>query len=307
EGALMSDGESIEATLEELRSLGVRLAIDDFGTGWSSLSRLREFPVDKLKIDRAFVREITSPTDDVPLVAAIVAMASSLGLTVVAEGVETLEQLAALHALGCEEVQGYLLSRPVTAEALEALLAEPVGLLDGPSATVSAQRRSLEEREFMGMVASATASPSPDSSLVRTMLAELQRVSDLDSVYLSMRHPERGAQEVKVTANGPRLVVPQGMVTPWRGSPCAAMLDGGPHVTTDMRVDFPAHALTRIGVVGHVTVPVRDASGEIYGTLCGATTSPLNAGAGTVVLLELFASLVGDHVRVAGTLELAAR
>ncbi len=122
EGALMRDAASIVPTLEALRALGVGLAIDDFGTGWSSLSRLRSFPVDKLKIDRSFVSEITSSTDDAPIVAAIVAMAHSLQLTTVAEGVETREQLACLERHGCEEVQGYLLSRPVTAEALIDLL-----------------------------------------------------------------------------------------------------------------------------------------------------------------------------------------
>ncbi len=299
EGALMADACSAEPTLRELRALGVRLAIDDFGTGWSSLSRLRDFPVDKLKIDRAFVREITSPTDDVPLVAAIVAMAKSLGLAVVAEGVETLDQLAALHGLGCDEVQGYLLSRPLAAGDLEALVADPIGLLDGPSAAMSAQRRSLEERELMGMVASATTAPSPDSALVATMLEELRRVAGLDSVFLTAYHEGRRAQEVKVTANGPRLVVPRGMVMPWTSSPCAQMLAGGPKVTADLRVEHPSYALTAIGVAGHVTVPVRGPSGEVYGTLCGASTEPLTVGAGTVVLFELFASLVAEHGRAA--------
>ena len=154
EGALMRDASSIVPTLHALRALGVRLAIDDFGTGWSSLSRLRSFPVDKLIIDRSFTSEITSSSDDAPIVAAIVAMAHSLQLTTVAEGVETSEQLACLHEHGCEEVQGYLPSRPLPPDRLLDLLAEPGGLL-GPAAT-SDGGLSAAERSLMGLVGETT-------------------------------------------------------------------------------------------------------------------------------------------------------
>ncbi|HEX7165582.1 MAG TPA: EAL domain-containing protein [Acidimicrobiales bacterium] len=292
EGALMSDKRPIDATLNALKALGVRLAIDDFGTGWSSLSRLRDFPVDKLKIDRAFVREINAPDQDVPLVGAIVAMAQSLGLGVVAEGVETLEQLACLHGLGVEEVQGFLLAKPLTAVDLEALLEHPDGLVDGPDEPAHAALERPDNSEFLGLVTSA-ALEAPDASTVRAMLHELQRVAGLDSVYLTAFHPERQAQEIKTTANNGRLAIPASMVTPWPNSPCAVMVAGGPRCTRDLAQTYPRHALARFGGVrGHITVPVYDGSGNLFGTLCGASPEPLEPNVSLVRLFDLFAALV---------------
>jgi diguanylate cyclase (GGDEF)-like protein len=105
--------------LARLRELGVRVAIDDFGTGWSSLSRLDTFPVDRLKIDRSFVRPITDRHAVAPIVTASIALAHGLGLTVTAEGVETEEQLAFLRDHGCDTVQGWHLGRPVPASAFD--------------------------------------------------------------------------------------------------------------------------------------------------------------------------------------------
>jgi EAL domain-containing protein (putative c-di-GMP-specific phosphodiesterase class I) len=118
-------------TLEGLRGLGVTIAIDDFGTGYSMLSRLRQFPLDTLKIDRSFVTEITDSEDDAPIVSATIAMAHSLGLRVIAEGVETEPQLQYLRRNGCDLAQGYLLSRPVEADAVTALLESDASLLPG--------------------------------------------------------------------------------------------------------------------------------------------------------------------------------
>ena len=111
------------AQLRELRSVGVRLAIDDFGTGYSMLSRLREFPVDTLKIDRSFLHEVTSAADESPIVAGLIAMAHSLDLEVVAEGVELVPQLDFLARQGCDRAQGFLLARPVPAAEVEAMIA----------------------------------------------------------------------------------------------------------------------------------------------------------------------------------------
>jgi diguanylate cyclase (GGDEF)-like protein/PAS domain S-box-containing protein len=110
---------SARDNLDRLRAMGVRIAIDDFGTGYSMLASLRQFPGDKLKIDKSFVQEIADIEDRAPLVAAIVAMGHGLGLEVVAEGVETEEQLAVLRRLGCDGAQGYLLGRPAEAAAVE--------------------------------------------------------------------------------------------------------------------------------------------------------------------------------------------
>src|SRR5450432_475765 len=116
ETVLMQHAESTVSMLGALNSIGVRLAVDDFGTGYSSLSYLKRFPIDSLKIDQSFVRDITSGTDDVPIVRAVITMARSLRQRVVGEGVETEEQMAFLRASGCDEAQGYYLSMPLAAK-----------------------------------------------------------------------------------------------------------------------------------------------------------------------------------------------
>ena len=123
EGALMQDVESTLAVLRALKGMGVGLAIDDFGTGYSSLSYLRQFPIDVLKIDQSFVRDIGSDADDAAIVSAIISMGRNLKLKVIAEGVETQEQLAFLQAHQCEEVQGFYFSQALAADAFAQLLA----------------------------------------------------------------------------------------------------------------------------------------------------------------------------------------
>ncbi len=123
EGALMHQGEDAEFTLRELKRLGVALAIDDFGTGYSSLAYLKRFPIDRLKIDQSFVRDISTDPNDSELVSTIIAMGRNLKLQVLAEGVETPEQLAFLVDKECDAYQGYLFSRPLPSEAFAALLA----------------------------------------------------------------------------------------------------------------------------------------------------------------------------------------
>ncbi|PWT76362.1 MAG: diguanylate cyclase [Proteobacteria bacterium] len=122
ESMLMQSGESTLKTLFQLKDMGVRLAIDDFGTGYSSLSYLKRFPLDTLKIDRSFVKDLPRDPEDAAITKAIVAMSHSLKLSVVAEGVETAEQLAFLQQHGCDLAQGFLFSRPVVAEDVPALL-----------------------------------------------------------------------------------------------------------------------------------------------------------------------------------------
>jgi EAL domain-containing protein (putative c-di-GMP-specific phosphodiesterase class I) len=106
------------ASLQRLRSLGVRVALDDFGTGYSSLSLLQKFPLQRVKIDRAFVNGVADNANDRSLVRTIIAMGSSLGLDMVAEGVETMQQLRVLGELGCAKAQGYLISHPIPADAM---------------------------------------------------------------------------------------------------------------------------------------------------------------------------------------------
>jgi diguanylate cyclase (GGDEF)-like protein/PAS domain S-box-containing protein len=124
ESSLMRNPEEVVRMLSDIRSLGVRIAIDDFGTGYSSLSYLKRFPLDCLKIDQSFVRDITTDADDGAIVRTIISIARQMDLKVVAEGVETAEQLAFLRALDCDEAQGYLFARPMDAEAMTQRLGE---------------------------------------------------------------------------------------------------------------------------------------------------------------------------------------
>ena len=127
EGAIMTDIDQTIATLRALSQLGVRVAVDDFGTGYSSLAYLAQFPLDVLKIDQSFVRDVVTHPDVACVVAAIVSLAHSLGLTVIAEGVENEEQVNFLRSLECEEIQGYLYGRPLPAKEFEFLLEFGVG------------------------------------------------------------------------------------------------------------------------------------------------------------------------------------
>jgi EAL domain-containing protein (putative c-di-GMP-specific phosphodiesterase class I) len=122
ETAVMQDAEKSATTLRRLSDLGVCISVDDFGAGYSSLSYLRRFPLDTLKIDRAFISEIARCDDDAQIVRAIVSLAHSLRLAVIAEGVETADQLDFLREVGCDEYQGYYCSAPVTAQRFEVIM-----------------------------------------------------------------------------------------------------------------------------------------------------------------------------------------
>jgi EAL domain-containing protein (putative c-di-GMP-specific phosphodiesterase class I) len=126
----MTDMETTLAQLAGLKALGVLLAVDDFGTGYSSLQYLRRFPIDVLKVDKAFVDELTEG-EDAPLTRTIVDLGHRLGLSVVAEGIETREQQRRLVELGCTRGQGFLYARPAPASAVQALL-------DGAAAVATA-------------------------------------------------------------------------------------------------------------------------------------------------------------------------
>lgn len=122
EGIVMAGAEATVETLQRISNMGVKLAIDDFGTGYSSLSYLKRFPIDRLKIDQSFVRDIVTDTDDWAISSAIISMRHSLRLKVIAEGVEHVEQLEMLRRQGCDEVQGYYFSVPLPADDFAALL-----------------------------------------------------------------------------------------------------------------------------------------------------------------------------------------
>ena len=122
ESIIMENPEMAAETLHKLSDMGVHLSIDDFGTGYSSLSYLKRFPINTLKIDRSFVRDITTDSDDAAIAKAVIALAHSMKLKVIAEGVETAEQLHFLREQRCDQIQGYYLSRPLAAAEIETLL-----------------------------------------------------------------------------------------------------------------------------------------------------------------------------------------
>ena len=122
ESMIMHDIDATLATLQRLKDMGLQLAIDDFGTGYSSLSYLKRFPIDVLKIDRSFIRDLPGDSEDAAITRAIIAMAHSLKLKVVAEGVEKEDQLVFLRQLRCDLTQGYLISPPANAQDFLAIL-----------------------------------------------------------------------------------------------------------------------------------------------------------------------------------------
>jgi diguanylate cyclase len=122
ESMMISEPELAKATLRRVRAMGVRIALDDFGTGYSSLSILQHFPIQRIKIDRAFVNGVAEHSNDRSLVRTIIAMGTSLGLDIVAEGVESIHQLGTLRELGCSKAQGYLISHPVPPDAMRSTM-----------------------------------------------------------------------------------------------------------------------------------------------------------------------------------------
>nr|MBP8283123.1 EAL domain-containing protein [Chromatiaceae bacterium] len=122
---IMGQGEQAPTLLRALKALGLGLSIDDFGTGYSSLARLKNLPIDELKIDRDFVRDIPEDRNDMEIAATIIAMARNLNLKVIAEGVETQAQLDFLARQGCHGCQGFLLGRPVPAEIFQQRFLQP--------------------------------------------------------------------------------------------------------------------------------------------------------------------------------------
>jgi diguanylate cyclase (GGDEF)-like protein/PAS domain S-box-containing protein len=175
ESVVMDDARAVLRRLWELKQLGVRLVIDDFGTGYSSLDRLRRMPFETLKVDRSFIADMDVAPGGTSLVAAIIAMAHSLGLGVVAEGVETLEQLAQLRRLGCDQFQGYLVGWPAPATEAEELLRRdaPVIGLPEPGAMSTARL----EFEVMRVVSQAFSDRVDVARTTRSLLAELRRLA----------------------------------------------------------------------------------------------------------------------------------
>jgi EAL domain-containing protein (putative c-di-GMP-specific phosphodiesterase class I) len=147
----MESVESAAGTLEKLRALGVELSIDDFGTGYSSLSYLHRLPIDTLKIDRSFVSRMAENSENKEIVRTIIMLARTLGMGVIAEGVETKEQAELLRELECQCVQGYLVSKPLDAESTDRMILSSLSQWEDGVL----HRQELYEKEFFETLASA--------------------------------------------------------------------------------------------------------------------------------------------------------
>jgi len=140
-------GDGVVAVLQELKQLGVRLALDDFGAGYSSLGSIRSLPLDRLKIDRSFVRDLQHQENDRSLVRAIIAMGRTLKLEVLAEGVETYSQVSFLRDEQCDEVQGYLLGKPMTANDFNARFPDRVAKIPSRELQLVKNETNLQDKD----------------------------------------------------------------------------------------------------------------------------------------------------------------
>ena len=274
--AVEHDDEAVRA-INRVRDLGARVAIDDFGVGHSALSRLQSFPVDRLKIDRTFVAQMPpSAAERGSIPAAMIAMAHSLELAVVAEGIETEAQLAALQALGCECGQGYLFSRPVPPHEIPRF--EEQTLVTRSRHDTPADRSTTPNERFVGV-----------------LLAELQRLTGLDSTYLTRVDLTNATQQITHSRNAGMLEIPGGMTVDWQDTVCRRALEQGINYTDDVPGVFPdSPAGAELGLQTYITVPLTNVAGDIDGTLCAASRNRVRLGPDTVRVMETFAALISQ-------------
>jgi diguanylate cyclase (GGDEF)-like protein/PAS domain S-box-containing protein len=286
ESSAVAQADAALVQLARIRALGVTVAIDDFGTGYSMLSRLQDFPADRLKIDKSFIDEIDVRVG-APLVTAMIGMAHELGLEVVAEGVETADQLTFLRASGIDQLQGYLLSRPVEAERMEAMLGRVVD---------PANWTSDAALETAMQTAADVAAGQPDHDrLVHILLAELERLTGLESTYVTRFHDAEGTQEILAARNTGGLQIPVGLAVPLEHTLCKRTMDDGRSWVRSVSETYPdSGAARQLGIETFATVPMRDASGRMVGTLCGASRQRRDLSDSVIAVMELFARLMAE-------------
>ncbi|HWH28398.1 MAG TPA: EAL domain-containing protein [Mycobacteriales bacterium] len=285
ESVAVAEDRLATGVLRRLREMGVTLSIDDFGTGYSMLSRLRSLPFSQLKIDRSFVAEVQGG-NRAPLLSAMLTMAHGLGLHVVAEGVETVEQLTFLRQRSCAVAQGFLLARPLEADAVPPLIAEPPPLPE-PGA---------EQR-------SAAFAPAAVESLdLRSLFAEVERLTGLESVYLT--RVQAGQQEVVAARNTGDLVIPEGTRVPWASSVCASALQDGAVALDDVAERFADNPHVRaLGMASYLGVPIEASDGTPLGTLCAASSARVPVSQEQLAVVQVYARLAGERMLRADLLD----
>ena len=280
---VLADEESIERALEPLAALGVQFAIDDFGTGHSSLSRLRRLTVSRLKIDKSFIAEIGEngrgpDSASAPLLASIIALAHSVGLLVVAEGVETAEQASFLTAHRCDELQGYLYSRPVAGDKVPSVLS---------STGFSTTAAKTEELWSPRIIARLTDSSEPLDPVLSALLRALTAMSGLQCCYITeiLEGPSRQVARFVHNRN-----------------PEAPLVEAGAVVGV----------VRALGIETYIAVPVHDDRGRLYGTLCASSRENVDVDPSVVELMQLLvqaiaARLTGRATTIHGSSERAHR
>ena len=279
ESQIMDNIDAILPNLHHLQELGVRLSIDDFGTGYSSLSRLRSLPVDELKIDRSFVNEVQSSSDEAPLVTAIIAMAHGLDLKVVGEGVETAEQLDYLLRAGCDRVQGYLLGRPVPADVIDDMISQPVLVLRlAAAAAVLGSARDKLDGDIAESLSSLLGDAGTPAELIEGLLGLVTQATGLDAAYLTSID-WTNKQQMVIGVYGP-TGLEVGDRFAWTGS--------APDVYGDARRLQGRHT--------YISVPVLGPSGVLMGTMCATAATQKSLNRSQLAAMEVLAGLLGGEL-----------
>ena len=305
EGLVMTADRIAEKALDALSDMGVRLALDDFGTGHSSLARLRSLPFSELKIDRAFTAEIGVDDTAGPLVAAVVAMAHALGLSVVAEGVERPAQADSLRRAGCDALQGFLFAAPVPSESLVASLAAPSPAGDRNDDALAPHL--VQVVDDLALAAAQASSGGELVTRIRETLTLLAGVTGLEALYLTTVDVEADHQHVLLASSGNRHV-PEGLTATWQGSLCRQALSTGVDYSTHVARDLPGVGAAEVlGLRTFVVTPLWSPDGELVGTLCGAASGAAPLGADERFVLRLLAraleknlDLLTEHLAGAG-------
>jgi diguanylate cyclase (GGDEF)-like protein/PAS domain S-box-containing protein len=279
----------ITCALESLAVLGVQFSIDDFGTGHSSLSRLRALPVDRLKIDKSFVSEIDDGV--APLLSSIIALAHSLGRTVVAEGVETPQQAAFLIANGCDELQGYLFSRPVAAaHVVPVLLGTRTPRDDSPARNAAI---------FPPLLTSILEPGQPLDSVLPTLLGELAAISGLETAFVTevLHDPPRQLTRYACNLNPAAMTIEEGLTVDWGQSLCRRMIEDRVVQHSEVGIRYSdVEVATRLGIETYVSIPVYDRGGTLRGTLCAASSERTKVQSSVIGLMELFARVMAERI-----------